>query len=355
MHLISLIPHFIDEKGHSLAYSEALCEAANKIGFPFRGYCHRKMSLALKEGEWHRHFDLKGKTPLATLWRSLMDHGRLFWQLPAGSHTLFLDSYSSIELLGLVFASLLSRRANRWICACMFRYGPKERPLFGMVARFLRWRFGSRFLALTDSVLIQESLQEEMGVKAIVLPIPHVREFRDAKWERGTLWWPGEPRPSKGPTEVQHLAQCIAAGGSSLRILAAKSVGVSAEPLPEILTMEEYWAYMEKSDGVLLPYSPNVYSFGTSGILVEAVVAGKVPLIKDGTWLAHEVKRFDLKELILDWTVSDLHEQIGRLLESREVRRKLSVMQESYRRYHSVDTYAEVLGAAIRRLQTDCS
>ena len=56
-------------------------------------------------------------------------------------------------------------------------------------------------------------------------------------------------------------------------------------------------------DFVLLPYDKKIYAECNLGIFVEAIVAGKITLVSADTWMAYELNKFKLTELVIDWLV----------------------------------------------------
>ncbi len=60
------------------------------------------------------------------------------------------------------------------------------------------------------------------------------------------------------------------------------------------LSMEDYLATMNNADIVLLPYHPAYYSFGGSGVFIEAASMGKVVVVTSGTFIDGQAKEHDL-------------------------------------------------------------
>ncbi len=57
------------------------------------------------------------------------------------------------------------------------------------------------------------------------------------------------------------------------------------------LTPSEYYVLLGSSDVVLCPYLADFYRARSSGILAEAIVAGKPTVVRAGTWLARQQRR----------------------------------------------------------------
>ena len=69
--------------------------------------------------------------------------------------------------------------------------------------------------------------------------------------------------------------------------------------IEENLSREVYLRYLNESDAILLPYNIWNYQYSSSGIFIEAVSAGKVPLVSDGLWISGELKKHDLEGRII--------------------------------------------------------
>jgi len=53
-----------------------------------------------------------------------------------------------------------------------------------------------------------------------------------------------------------------------------------------------YRKFLHDADIVLLPYAREFYAWASSGIFTEALSIGKVVVVPQGTWLAHQIERF---------------------------------------------------------------
>ena len=60
------------------------------------------------------------------------------------------------------------------------------------------------------------------------------------------------------------------------------------------LSMSDYLETMKRADIVLLPYHPAYYSFGGSGVFIEAASMGKVVIVTSGTFIDGQAKQHDL-------------------------------------------------------------
>jgi hypothetical protein len=113
------------------------------------------------------------------------------------------------------------------------------------------------------------------------------------------------------------------------------------------LSDEEYMGKMAACHVVFLPYDSKAYAARTSGIFVEAIVAHKTPFVKKGTWLADELTRFDLPELILDWDLPNFFSQIFAILADEVMQKKLALMQRAYAQFHSMEQFQTQIGTLL--------
>ena len=80
-----------------------------------------------------------------------------------------------------------------------------------------------------------------------------------------------------------------------------------------------------------------------SGILLEAIQFGKIPVVQEGTWMAQELQKYKLDSLIIDWSDPDLAEKLVSLVNDAEVQHKIRDMQDAYRRIHCSANFAKAM------------
>ncbi|CAO3363669.1 glycosyltransferase [Azospirillum palustre] len=123
--------------------------------------------------------------------------------------------------------------------------------------------------------------------------------FGDARLEKGyhllpsllSRLWRTAIRPGKARFLVQ--SHFNAPGGepgmlqarNQLLQFTAPQVELTAAPLPTA----DYYRRLQACDAVLIPYDPDSYAERSSGILVEALVAGKPVIVPEGSWMAGQV------------------------------------------------------------------
>lgn len=161
--------------------------------------------------------------------------------------------------------------------------------------------FGDRLFLWAETGALASLLSSRLGKPVSALPLPAPAWTPDAVNERAgplTLVFVGEARLDKGPLELPAILAAIAAavppgsvrlivqrvapfGGASEALQAALDA-IAAVPMVETIdeTLDEdaYRRLVVGSDVVLLPYRPENYAVRGSGIIAEALAAGRIIL-----------------------------------------------------------------------------
>jgi hypothetical protein len=310
------------------------------------------------------------EAPLLSQWRLNL------WQLPRDMQraydTLSAGGSGGLVLMaqclggcaafcGFVLGAIRLRRHRPHVLAIL-RFPIANRwttPVYRAGDRLLRV-YGVRVTYLTDTRPLSASNGRVLGRPIVVLPIPHTDSdlgSHAAAGQAGTrldCWWPGRPRPEKGLDAVRRLVSLEDRGEPRLCLIAADSAGLAPRPdgvdvatVPDPLSRTEYCDAMQRASVVLLPYDGPAYAERSSGIFVEAVVAGKIVLTSAGSWMASELERHGLGRFVIDWAAPDLPDRIRRVaLEGMATDAFASVRQE-YQAFHNVSSFTRVLSCAL--------
>ncbi len=168
----------------------------------------------------------------------------------------------------------------------------------------------------TDSELLAKRYEEATGLPFVVFPMPHMDSGRDR--ESGNpdgsslrVAYLGDARMEKGidvlaeaigglenelrDGRVSFVIQChmVIAEEETKRALGllkerAQMFPRSVELLEHPLSTEEYYTLLHSCDAVILPYRRREYAARTSGILAEAIAAGKPVIVTEGTWMSEQ-------------------------------------------------------------------
>lgn len=349
---VSLIPNLNCLKGHDCIYHLAIKQVVEGAGWKHSALISKRCTVPSLPENWRPFFHAKNTSGFS-LFRTLArfyDFSCAFCKKEKGRKIFFLESFNTTDLAAFALASLffLRKKETLWV---LFRLDSRHLPYKGKIHTFLvnLLRF-KHFIALTDSELVQKDFSENLGIDLHLVPIPHT-EILPKKVPGGTIqcWWPGDPRESKGLKEIQCLLSTTDPAAFRFTLLFSEKMekkGVETTPfrtVSDALSREKYAQALSESSVILLPYDPLIYNARTSGIFVEAITAGKVPLVKEGSWLAHELKKHELEELIVDWEETTFFSHVYALLEREEVYVKLERMREKYLRVHSCGGFFEAI------------
>lgn len=336
---LSLAPHAISEGGHGVVYQQCLERAAKNMGYAYVGLFPKKTALNKLQKNWILFFKIKKYGKIA-------DYFRLF--LIKRAKTIFMESFNSVDFVFLVlFFLLFSRKNDRLLL--VLRYDLEQIRLGNLrtfLAKLCRVKFGPRFALLTDSELIARDYQKRASASLTILPIPHTEKIvrRHNPRDKLICWWPGTPKKAKGYDEILRIASLPGRDSAKMELVAAETSQLpNTKLIPDPLTRNEYLFWLSECDFVLLPYDPIIYRSGTSGIFVEAIIAGKIPLVKEGSWLAYELQKFGLSELIVDWGDSDFFLRLPLFLKNPQVQEKRKKMEETYTRFHTQEAFTQAL------------
>lgn len=342
---ISLAPNVFEESGHGIIYQKCLESAAKSFQSSFIALFPKKSNIQETKTSWSRFFN-------PNRWFRLIDFCRLF-QIKAEKRVFFLETFSFVDFSFLSIASSLFSKKTDLVCL-LFRHDllhlPQQGKLHLFLIRLCKLRLGDRFIMLTDSELIAKGFKAHLKHEMMVLPIPHTDHITSVKVkdEKIVCWWPGPPRPAKGLQDLLHLANLPSRDPLKIELVAAeKSKLPNTTLIADVLTREEYLHYLQQSDFILLPYDADVYKSGTSGIFVETVVAGKIPVVKEGSWLAYELLKHQLPELILEWNHQAFFTDLLNLMDNDQMKRKLAAMRQHYLQFHSQKTFEDSLHTSL--------
>jgi glycosyltransferase involved in cell wall biosynthesis len=182
-------------------------------------------------------------------------------------------------------------------------------PIAETVARFgAAGCFGGRIRFYCDTRELCAQYGAHLGAWPRLLPIPPIALPAGAPAADGplTVVYLGNARTEKGFHLLPAMVEAtLAATPRPLRFriqaefnldggepgipearAALERMGEAVEVIPRALDEAEYAALLGSADIVLLPYSQRDYARRSSGILVEAVAAGRVAVVPEGTSLA---------------------------------------------------------------------
>ena len=364
----SLLPALKNEIGHNYPYTLSVSKAATLNGWQHRVLLPKNCSINNLPSFWEKNLACSYGVGQNTKRERLSHVVRNFFPFlkflralkknQEGKKILFLEHFGLLDLPLLFFTFLLSRpKINLWL---FYRFSSED---FGKKIWVFKWFhfllktiLGKKQLKLlTDSEIIASKLKTYFGQDLKVMPIPHttcIADFQNLALpkDKNLFWWPGGLiREEKGLKQIQIISKKLNKSNHSCKLYVAEKAKRFLQTHEKLifvkndLNAKEYAKLMNRAGLVLLPYFKENYQSRTSGIFVEAVIAGSLPAVTAGTWMAYELNRFDLSELIIDWARKDLLEYLAGLHKNKIVQKKFIKMQTHYLKYHSVKNYAEAM------------
>jgi hypothetical protein len=369
--LISLIPFLWGGKGHMYGYHLSVGRAARLLGWKHTAVIAATESFSdLPEG-WEACLDTDSlESPgirklfvlplligVCRFARSISRYLHKLDSVNTGPKILFLERFNPYQLLSLTLSLSLSRYRDLQIWL-LYRHRPDANDRYKFVylilTKIISKRYKEQLQLLTDSELLKKSLSPFFRLPVTVMPIPHTVTSpprpRPDRSQEIVCWWAGPPREAKGLQNVRYLLSLTTPSANALRLVVAKSSelvaipdGMKLELINDALSPSEYAMWLFKSDMILLPYDAHYYREETSGIFIEAVVAGKIPVVSDDTWMAFELRKYNLDELIVDWRSPGILAKLAEISKRRDLKHKIDLLREEYSKYHNEGVYASTM------------
>jgi hypothetical protein len=378
---ISLVLFDCGGVGHNYEYLKAISEATQKIGWKHYAALPINFNEQDLKSDWSaclagcRKLNNRKENKLIKILRLILIscelaksiHQYLNKTLSVVNNCsptiIFIDSFKPSELLAFVI-SLFFLRSHKLTVWLLYRHDDYQKKLIGNFYKFMNMLIEkkitkNKFILLTDSEKLQGSLSSYFKYQFFVVPIPHTPTVEYSKNIEITnnrddlsifAWWCGNPNPEKGLEVIQKLVNSSNLFAKNLHLFISKEAylpeiknNIQITYLPAYLTRQEYLQQLNEIDILLLPYDSKIYKERTSGVFVEGICAGKVPFVTQDTWMATELIRHDLSELIIDWNEDNIIESILKLARNNNIKNKIVQMHDRYLKIHSVSSYAECI------------
>ncbi len=371
--VVSLIPNLRGEAGHIFEYNLSIERAAKANGWCFTAAIPDDAELTNLPKKWHK--SLKSHDPAAGLKGlnkslaqlryavSLFRFLRPILKEKNSKPVLFIESFQKSHIVAILYSLIFlpSSNLSLWI---LFRYSPHQygssSNAYRLLCRLFKKLLGKRFQLIADSELLTRSQSKFFGIDVNLVPVPHTDLESDGAFpkddDKTVCWWPGPPREAKGLDVIKKLCGSTEGKLSELKLVLAKNAvteksggSITVEEVSLSLTRQDYLKWLATSDIILMPYIPYEYMEGTSGIFIEAVCAGKLPLTTDGTWMAHELRRHNLEEFIFDWSMERFGERVLNLKNNLKAKEKLKVMRDNYLQFHNNGSFAQAMKKVLNK------
>ncbi|WP_088243801.1 glycosyltransferase [Calothrix rhizosoleniae] len=369
INLVSFIPNLVGMEAHVLPYHQSVTQAANMINWQHIVIFAPHPSVKELPSNWipclsTNDLELDGNllqkiTKIISAFK-LGRNGANYLRhqiLNSSEHTIiFLERFIHLQLLALVFTLLFipTEKIHVWLLYRRDTHKAKTRFIYkflnNIIKRIIR---PYRLQLLTDSELLSKSLSNYFQEPVMVMPIPHTDliisdSFVD-KNDQIVCWLPGYLRPEKGLEVMKSLVNCITKEAKKISFVVAKSSGLTSgvdgvqiELIKNNLTRSEYSQWLMTCDIVLMPYDCKAYGERTSGIFTECVMAGKIPIVTQNTWMANELYKYHLEELAIEWEdTTQVILTILKVSHEPNIKTKIASMQKQYEKFHNIESFSQ--------------
>jgi len=262
-----------------------------------------------------------------------------------GARTLVF--FHMVVLRNLLETVLLAARCGReWKAPAviMFRYPPAfcrpDRFQARLAFRVLEWAVKDGFVrVITDSRRLALDYAAHTWVPMEVVPIPHAPGPRSRGESASTLGRRrirfaslGNARAEKGILEIIRAIEIVNVSSDGSDVEFVLQVNDPSEDCREPIQRLQfpprpgnvmlitnsmdgaaYSALLDSVDVVLVPYWREIYQSRTSGILLEAITAGKPVIVTADTWMSDELERWGAGIAIPDHDPRALADGIERM------------------------------------------
>ncbi|OGN66143.1 MAG: hypothetical protein A2888_02600 [Chlamydiae bacterium RIFCSPLOWO2_01_FULL_28_7] len=354
--IYSIIPSLENKIGHFFEYNRAFSEAAKINQWKCIKIIPKDCEIGLLSSDWVKKlYKMDPQKKLKNL-RNFLPFFKIIKKLKKEKKpVLFMEDFN-IQTLILVFICvlLLRPKIKFWL---LHRFEYDVMILKGKISLFFSYLIEfcigkNNMTYMTDSTLIAKRNGYLFKRKFYVLPIPHT-EFMNNNRSRKKeilLWWPGGLiREEKGLSTIIELSNLLKNSNLPIKLIIAENskdkinINDKIHLVSSFLTREEYYTLMSKADLILLPYQKQNYRYRTSGIFVEAIVAGAIPITSNNTWMATELSKYNLEELIINWDNKNLLDILMKIHISNTIEEKIKKMKTDYKDFHNIKNFAKIL------------
>ncbi|EAZ88743.1 glycosyltransferase [Crocosphaera chwakensis] len=375
---VSLIPNLMEGEGHILPYHQAVNKAVNKLGWKHKITVPIDNKVDNLPSEWDEclsHHDLEEKGNIIEKFLRIQGTWKLARSISnylqnkvinqSELSVVFLERFIHLQLFALYLALLWvpTNKLSVWLLYRRDTHKDKTRLIYKFLNSLIKKQLQpGKFKLLTDSDLLSKSLSAYFEESVIVMPIPHTDinhcNINALDSPHILCWWPGSPREEKGLKIIKSLVNYSGENTKNINLVCAEKTklqsvdnGIDLKLIDNHLSREQYYHWFGLSQIILLPYSFPAYEGRTSGIFTECIMAGKTPLVTKDTWMAYELNKHNLPELIIDWQdPSQVFETIIKVLKSDMIQDKIKKMQHNYEQFHSVDNYAYIINQVYQEM-----
>lgn len=365
--LVSIIPNLLEKKGHVFDYHKLLSNILEGTNVKHI-VCYYDNNINVPCENWHRCLDsniinqgffyaIKNFSPGAIF----KDIKRLKQSIQSAirqhailkNNYVFIERFNPFELLSFYLAAR-DININLNLIILYRNVGSKLslKNIFyiSLNSFFSRKKNQIHIINTTDSELVNSQFSGTRLKVSQVLPIPYndiqIKNFIDlSSLNKVRILWPGQPRKAKGLNIIKKLLMVSHSRHSRYELYVSEEVKDIDDQLnininfhKSYLSRKDYIKLLLSSNIILLPYDPSIYKTATSGIFVESIMAGALPIVRNGTWMEHELKKFGLDVLAIDKDDFNF-DKIDSIIKNKKIIDNIIIMQKAYKQFHTKENF----------------
>lgn len=296
-------------------------------------------------------------------------------------NVVVVPGISQNQLMGLVRCLIAKPQTDTARVICQLMFSPDWTPwgrnsvhgdqyyrkAFDLAAPLV----GHVLVFTAENDAIAAHYRKRFGIAAEILPIPFgaTREGAETRG-RVRLGFFGYSKSDKGfhllPRAIElcrrqgldadFVIQIQHSGWEAATIEADRALRArnDVDLIDGVLNSDDFAAWTDRIDVMLLPYDPASFGLRGSGIFTESVAAGRPVVASAGTFAAKCIERGDAEgEIFAPHDSEQLAGAILRILPRLgQCRARAKKIAESFAWRHSPDAYVEVLLAHARKIRT---
>jgi hypothetical protein len=413
MNILGLSPTIYkkDISGHEISYNRSVLNALNSIDSNYKVLVGRTFSIsdhekfwlpslnsclcsryykkiAMKEGHLNRLFRMVFRTFYTILFfypsliKSLIKQNNKKSDFIPDVY--FWESFHWVEIVGMIFFYLIKNKTCKkqqlWILCRfdLYHIGTIYDDIpskFGKI--IIRWLislihklFRDNLRLISDSEILSSELSNYFKKQFITVPIPHSiclknNFFIKRKHDFLKIFYAGRTKNrGRGEGVVKELLNND--NGKNLWFLFENTKfdlcneKLHIKLLPNYLSDEKYKKIITQNvDIIVMPYDPKRYGASTSGVFLECITAGVIPVVSSDTWMAYELEKYGLNELVLEeWSCHMWNNIITNIINSSKLIEKINNMKSDYVRYHNPKSFGRICRSIYfnkKTKQKDCT
>lgn len=333
-HCLLIEPDGIGESGHYVNWYNQVIDELHSRNNSIHVFCNKKQdpslyrasvsrifsshSWGISRGDWCFTRSFENHSSFTNFFKQLEDGIREHCKREQVEQLSLFMYYGSVQILsGLhkVRSTLKKEGISLSISLCLFhesvilsdnikepRLPPQARTI---LLEGLAQADSYRIASVTKD--LKYNLYKRIGVQTEVMPNPiPAGQFEGtlAKKKESTncrVLFPCALRDEKGSKQVEQLLNDVQSGEVKLQgieIVCRKPANLTQDKIsnvswvPDNLSEQEYRMLLVSAEIIVIPYLAPQFSYRTSGIIVDAMYAGKPIIVMEDTWLAAEVRKY---------------------------------------------------------------